>query len=337
MHKDQRIERQHTDTTVVDEIMNGLMAAKQYEKNKPQLSLVAQEELIATHFPCLPDGTIFEQMSKEECMQLRMSMQAKAGTGTAQNIASLREQMTEYHSLLDKLSSVMMQYDALTKEFEKRGGRIQSLEEEVAALKKKNALCVTESCIPRPVSVSCAGMGTQAQGHCHVSSEEIQGHGVGTPMQKNQMPMQQMHEPPMRLTQELLHSSILQPPLSYFNQHPRPTSSSFIDVNELSTMALDQFSSKSGLLQASQNASPSAPTYRQLPIDYGFHSASYFSSNDRNVSKQPDLLSSPNRHKRAILDDYEPVIGAIPFHQQEAKRFKSDTFPSPDTFSFSRI
>eukprot|EP00585_Thalassiosira_rotula_P004115 CAMPEP_0196143712 /NCGR_PEP_ID=MMETSP0910-20130528/13676_1 /TAXON_ID=49265 /ORGANISM="Thalassiosira rotula, Strain GSO102" /LENGTH=345 /DNA_ID=CAMNT_0041405199 /DNA_START=193 /DNA_END=1230 /DNA_ORIENTATION=- len=332
MNKDQRIECQHTDTTVDKEIMNGLMAAKQYEKNKPQLSLVAQEELITMHFPCLPDGTIFEQMSKEECMHLRISMQAKAGNGSAQNTANLREQMTEYHSLLDKLSSVMMKYGALEKEFEKRGERIQSLEKEVVVLKRKNSLCVTESCIPLPVSVSCTGMGTQAQGHWHVSSDEIQGHGVGTPMQKNQMPMQQMHEQPVRQTQELPHSSIFQPYLSYFNQNLRPNSS-FIDAYEPSSMALDPFSSKSGLLPASQNASPSTPTYEKLPIDYGFHSTSYFSSNDRNVSKHPDWLSSPNRHKRAMFD---AVIGVIPFHQQETKRLKNDVFPAPDIFSFAR-
>jgi len=119
------------DSKIKDEVMAGLRAAKHYEENKTRPSLAASEEMMRMNFPRIPSGDISKQISEDEYTQLRTSMQETTNDKTAQSIANVRVQLTEYHSLLDKLSSVVAKYDALEKEFRVRRSRIQSLEEEV--------------------------------------------------------------------------------------------------------------------------------------------------------------------------------------------------------------
>lgn len=295
----------HDDSTAENEVMNGLMAAKQYENNKPQHSLAAQEEMLKTNFPPLPNGVIAKQMTEDECMQLRASIHDMASERMAHSITNLREQLTEYHSLLDQLSSVTAKYESLEKEYQKRGDRIQSLEQEVVALKKSHAVYVTEHSVRR---VSCTGP---------------QGQGVDGLTQMKEMTMQRM--------QVIPNSAVFQPNVSYIKHHQAPTP--FCDMNESPMMKHHQspspFCNMSELLQARQYISPSLQSHCQLPSDGGFHPTCYFSSSDRNADEQASGLSA-TRPKRAISSDCASAFGVMPSQQQGTKRFKNDAFSSQE-------
>lgn len=126
---------QDEDSIVANQVMGGLIAAKQYERERKQLPPSVQEVMMENNFPRVPPTAVAKTLTERECDQLRMSMQDSAAKKAALCIANLREQLTEYHALLDKLSSVTAKYEALQVECRERDTRIQHLEQEVAAMK----------------------------------------------------------------------------------------------------------------------------------------------------------------------------------------------------------
>ena len=138
------------DIIVEKAIVNGLSAAVKYQKNKPRLSPAQQEELLKTSFPSVPSGTGgIAQLTDEQCRQLRTCMHDADSKKMSRSIACLRGQLTEYHSLLDKLSSMTAKYEALEKVCQDRDDRIQSLEDELAALKESHG---KSHCVRRRVT-----------------------------------------------------------------------------------------------------------------------------------------------------------------------------------------
>lgn len=313
------------DSKIKDEVMAGLRAAKHYEENKTRPSLAASEEMMRMNFPRIPSGDISKQISEDEYTQLRTSMQETTNDKTAQSIANVRVQLTEYHSLLDKLSSVVAKYDALEKEFRVRRSRIQSLEEEVVVLTMKNAQSAsTESDTPRRVSYSAI------HGNLCVGCTGTQGRNAGAsiPMQTNQMLMQQMQGPP--------NSGFFQTNVSCLNQNPTPSSSS--DAKEPFMMAPIHVSNHELPPKVRQNASPLPPPrdYYQLPNNSGLCPAYYSSSSYQDDNKQVDRLESPTWPKRSISNEcYDSSTGMTRSREQDAKRFKNDHSPYPECMTHS--
>ncbi|KAL7529795.1 hypothetical protein ACHAWF_008881 [Thalassiosira exigua] len=139
---------------VDDEIYRGLLAAKRYENDKPRLPPEVQRDLIDENFPSVPRGDVAPTLSESECLQLRASTVAAANERTSRGMANLREQLTEYHALLDELSAMTERYDALEERYKLRGRRIQLLERQVAAMSKGGGPRARSG----PRRVSCCGV-----------------------------------------------------------------------------------------------------------------------------------------------------------------------------------
>jgi len=140
---------------IVNQIRYGLDAAQKYEQLKQQRrALSAQEDIhqMNISFPRLPEGNaVTALLTEDEYVDLRFAMQNNASKVTAVNVANVRQQLTEYHSLLDQLSSITTKYTALQKTSQDQAAKIRSLEEE---LKRGSMQSVTNpSNIPRRISV----------------------------------------------------------------------------------------------------------------------------------------------------------------------------------------
>ena len=146
------------DSSIVNQIRYGLDAAQKYEQLKQQRrELSAQEDIhqMNISFPRLPeDNAVTALLTEDEYVDLRFAMQNNASNVTALSVANVRQQLTEYHSLLDQLNSITTKYTALQKTSQDQAAKIRSLEEEVASLKRRGMQSVTNpSNIPRRISV----------------------------------------------------------------------------------------------------------------------------------------------------------------------------------------
>ena len=70
MLQDQVQMHHQSDSAAQSELMDGLMAARLYEKMRPPLSPAAQEEMMRTSFPLLPEGDAAKEMTPEEKVSL---------------------------------------------------------------------------------------------------------------------------------------------------------------------------------------------------------------------------------------------------------------------------
>ena len=145
------------DSSIVNQIRYGLDAAQKYEQLKQQRrAQSAQEDIhqMNISFPRLPEGNaVTALLTEDEYVDLRYAMQNNASNITALNVTNVRQQLTEYHSLLDQLSSITTKYTALQKTSQDQAAKIRSLEEEVASLKKKGGMQSVSTNIPRRISV----------------------------------------------------------------------------------------------------------------------------------------------------------------------------------------
>ena len=150
------------DSSIVNQIRCGLDAAQKYEQLKQQRrALSAQEDIhrMNISFPRLPENNaVTALLTEDEYVDLRFAMQNNASKVTALHVANVRQQLTEYHSVLDQLGSITTKYTALQKTSQDQAAKIQSLEGEVASLKLKkrggDMQSVTHpSNIPRRISV----------------------------------------------------------------------------------------------------------------------------------------------------------------------------------------
>ena len=144
------------DSSIVNQIRYGLDAAQKYEQLKQQRrALSAQEDIhqMNISFPRLPEGNaVTALLTEDEYVDLRFAMQNNASNVTALSVANVRQQLTEYHSLLDQLSSITTKYIALQKTSQDQAAKIRSLEQEVASLKGRGMHAVSTN-ITRRVSV----------------------------------------------------------------------------------------------------------------------------------------------------------------------------------------
>lgn len=265
---------------VEDEVMDGLMAAKIYERNRPRLSLAVQEEMIQNNFPRLPDGESINQLTEDECMELRMSIQDMASQKMTHSIANLREQLTEYHSLIDRLSSITAKYEALKGECQERGNRIESLEQEVTALKKVQR---TAGLRGNDDSVRCIS--------CTDYTEAPGGRGASQPFSR-QFPIQLQETPN--------YSTFFQPNVSSSKQDQAP--GHFCDMN-YSPIEHQARSPFCGMNQY------------HIPSDGGVRTTNYLPPGDCNRYRHVSELSlSAPRPKRAKTDAYEAVFSGLTNH-----------------------
>ncbi len=116
--------------------MTGLVAAKRYEQNRMHLPPEVQREMIRTNFTQIPKGDVVKTLLESEYLVLQSSIRVEASKRTSMQIANLREQMTEYNSLLDRLHEMTVSHEALEKTCEEKDGKILALEQEVEALKE---------------------------------------------------------------------------------------------------------------------------------------------------------------------------------------------------------
>ena len=141
------------DSSIVNQIRYGLDAAQKYEQLKQQRrELSAQEDIhqMNISFPRLPEGNaVTALLTEDEYVDLRFAMQNNASKVTAVNVANVRQQLTEYHSLLDELNSITTKYTALQKTSQDQAAKIRSLEEEV----KRRSMQSVSTNIPRRISV----------------------------------------------------------------------------------------------------------------------------------------------------------------------------------------
>ena len=135
------------DSNVESQIMNGLVAARQYQEHRQHLSLSTQEDMMDSNFGTrLPEGTTTMLLTEEEIIQLQSSIRKHANQQTANAIAHLREQLTEYHSLLDQLSTITDKNKLLQRTVLDRDNRIDALEQELATLKRERGQQDTTNC-----------------------------------------------------------------------------------------------------------------------------------------------------------------------------------------------
>ena len=320
----QEIDRQHqltdSDSMITGQILDGLAAAKQYERNRARLSPIAQERLMEANFPRVPDGDAAKRLTEIECQQLRASIRDDATRKTMQSITSLRMQMTEHHSLLDRLGDMTAKYEALQRTCQERDERIQSLEHEVAALKydgQRNA---------RRISFPAAGGIAQHR----------QFVPIPPPVQTQQQQMQVMSNqafsrpaalPPTMNIQACNH-------LCNANHPSMEEQQRFMTENLQDT---SPFCNTNMATQAGINVSP-CPSIRcdgnhnfQRPI--GGFSLDPPAAGYSFPGANPDDLPYPptSRPKRAISNEVDSASAntKVAFHQnqiQGAKRFKSDIF-----------
>jgi len=157
--KYEKNEKDVDDSSIINQIRYGLDAAQKYEQLKQQRrALSAQEDIhqMNISFPRLPeDNAVTALLTEDEYVDLRFAMQNNASNITALNVANVRQQLTEYHSLLDQLSSITTKYTALQKTSQDQAAKIRSLEGEVASLKKRGGMqsVTNPSNIPRRISV----------------------------------------------------------------------------------------------------------------------------------------------------------------------------------------
>ena len=140
---------------IVNQIRYGLDAAQKYEQLKQQRrALSAQEDIhqMNISFPRLPESNaVTALLTEDEYVDLRFAMQNNASKVTTLNVANVRQQLTEYHSLLDQLNSITTKYTALQKTSQDQAAKIRSLEEE---LKRGSMQSVANpSNVPRRISV----------------------------------------------------------------------------------------------------------------------------------------------------------------------------------------
>jgi len=153
--KYEKNEKDVDDSSIINQIRYGLDAAQKYEQLKQQRrALSAQEDIhqMNISFPRLPESNaVTALLTEDEYVDLRFAMQNNASNITAVNVANVRQQLTEYHSLLDQLSSITTKYTVLQKTSQDQAAKIRSLEEE---LKRGSMQSVTNpSNIPRRISV----------------------------------------------------------------------------------------------------------------------------------------------------------------------------------------
>lgn len=299
-HDNENKEYHHqTDSKVECEVIDGLAAAKQYERDRTRLPLSFQEEMIKDNFRQVPDGDVSKRLTEDEYTQLRASIQNNASKRAADCIANLREQMMEYHSLLDQLSSMTAKYESMQKISQASEERIHQLEQEVVNLKKEQhhhapVLCRTGD-IPRRVSYP--------GGHC----------GVHQPTQFSpQVPIMQM--------QQIPNWAFCQPRASFMNHLvPIPFCSVNDSLNQ-HQVAQNPFCDMNELLQARRHGSPSPSSHR-----LGFPTAmSALNPTAGNFSSKQGVGGlQPIPTKRTFAN--------VPNHPQGAKRLKTDAFPAPSS------
>ena len=127
------------DSNVESQIKYGLMAAQQYQENRQRLSLSTQEDMLdATFGTRLPEGTTtMPSLTEDEYVQLQSSIRKHANQRRENVIARLRDQLTEYHSLLDQLHTIAAKNKVLQRTVLDRDNRIDALEQELVVLKRK--------------------------------------------------------------------------------------------------------------------------------------------------------------------------------------------------------
>ena len=127
------------DSNVESQIKYGLMAARQYQEHRQRLSPSTQEDMLdATFGTRLPEGTTtMPSLTEDEYVQLQSSVRQHANQRRENVITRLRDQLTEYHSLLDQLHTIAAKNKVLQRTVLDRDNRIDALEQELAVLKRK--------------------------------------------------------------------------------------------------------------------------------------------------------------------------------------------------------
>lgn len=295
-----------TESTVHEEVINGLLAAKKYESSKPKLTPAQQEAMMTINFPRLPEGDTAKLLSNDECQQLRSSLQDSASKRTTQSIANLRDQLTEYHALLDKLTEMTSKYEALEKMFQERGDRIQTLEQEVETLKSSNCPVRRVSCSVEQAMLPVAGVDVDVSCYQPVQPQAQ----VPMHMQAYQQPQQASND--LAFYQSNNYSSI--------QNHQSP----FVSLNVSST-TVD--SNPFGRIEQL----PTRPAIQQIisPLQT---SMSCQLSNDAFSLSYADCGSGPvsasSRPKRAISNEFSYALSSgmvtdFPQNSQDNKRMKT--------------
>ena len=314
------------DSNVQNEVLDGLLAAKQYESNKPQPSVTEQETMLNMNFPQLRPGDTARRLSEDECEQLRTSLQDAASEQTTRSIANLREQLTEHHALLDKLSSMTAKSEALEKRCLERDDRIKMLEQEVDTLKQSHR----KLCNARRVSGTSFQVGAVAM----VGSPQLY------PQPQVQVHSQQQMQPPSAPPFFQLGGSWnlnCQAP-SPFNQGNEPPAMNYV-VPQASYTSCEPFYGIQGNNQLAQVATQHISTSPSCQ----FSSSDSFNQFTLGVNQQNVSGLSPTRVKRAISDEYFNSSSGIGMSSElmlgSNKKFKTDLYQAQestrqDCFSF---
>jgi len=127
------------DQAAEQEIIRAISMAKTYERLRPRPTAWSQHLLMLENFPHLPPGSHVPTLSPQEIEELRKSLRNEENDRTNGMIANLREQMAEYHDLLDKLEAVETRNVTLERRYNERESRIKALEQELLDLKGSSA------------------------------------------------------------------------------------------------------------------------------------------------------------------------------------------------------
>lgn len=163
------------DSLVHKEVVEGLAAAKQYESQRPRLSPEAQQLLMNEAFPYLSsDDEESPELSSTKKMASPQKSSADASTQSiSKKIAILQEQLTEYHSVIEKLESMTAQFqlmqqqnESLVHSLRQRDEKINSLEQKLIEAKINQELT---SCAP--IQVPPSNQTTQGYDGLHVNAQ----------------------------------------------------------------------------------------------------------------------------------------------------------------------
>lgn len=108
------------DSLLEEQIIQGLKAAKNHEKNKVGPPLCEQEDMMNDAFPMVPKCKTgrqeMKQLTEMEYEELRSSMQSNAAEHTSKTLYFVQEQITEYHDVLERLASMEAHYQLIQRQ-----------------------------------------------------------------------------------------------------------------------------------------------------------------------------------------------------------------------------
>ena len=143
------------DSLIHHKIIEGLKAAKRYESIRVRIPPNIQEDMINEAFPTVPQGADTKQLTEDEYMNLRSSTHEVASQSVLKTIATLQEQLAEYHSVLERLETMTLQYhslesqnQALSSNVQERNKRIMLLERELAQSRRNGKMPNNFNAIP---------------------------------------------------------------------------------------------------------------------------------------------------------------------------------------------